>query len=186
MLKAKVQWFQMAEIRQKNKFTQIYFTSFSVNLHNVRFRLPALHIQNLSNHCRHKYDPSISRDFPCKFLRFFTTSVSGCLCFTFKICQTVAGTSMIRRFHEFFESRFWRVFAILPMGNCAPPPPRSRHTCPCKTARTNTHHSLTYLPLSRADSDSLKGQLISENVLLLSSFCFGRFELEDIKRTLRN
>ena len=26
---------------------------------------------------------------------------------------------MIRRFHEFFESRFWRVFAILP--NCAPP-----------------------------------------------------------------
>ena len=57
----------------------------------------------------------ISRVFPWTFLQI--TSVSGCLRFTFKICQTVAGTSMIRWFHEFFESRFWRVFAILP--NCA-------------------------------------------------------------------
>ena len=59
----------------------------------------------------------ISRVFPWKFLQHHITSVSGCLHFTFKICQTVAGTSMIRWFHEFFESRFWRVFAILP--NCA-------------------------------------------------------------------
>ena len=63
----------------------------------------------------------ISRVFPWKFLQIHITSVSGCLRFTFKICQTVAGTSMIRRFHEFFESRFWRVFAILP--NCVPSPP---------------------------------------------------------------
>ena len=141
-------------------------------------------VPNVENPPKHKFAQG---DFTrWKFLQIHITFVSGCLSFTFKICQTVAGTSMVRRFHEFFESRFWRVFAILPMGNCAPPPPRSRHTCPCKTARTNTHHSLTYLPLSRADSDSLKGQLISENVLLLSSFCFGRFELEDIKRTLRN
>ena len=30
---------------------------------SFRFRLPVLHIQNLSNHCRHKYDSSISRIF---------------------------------------------------------------------------------------------------------------------------
>ena len=52
----------------------------------------------------------ISRVFPWKFLQIHITSVSGCLRFTFKICQTVAGTSMISQFHEFFESRFWRVF----------------------------------------------------------------------------
>ena len=33
-----------------------------------------------------------------------------CLHFTFKTCQIVAGTSMIRQFHEFFEPIFWRFF----------------------------------------------------------------------------
>jgi hypothetical protein len=54
----------------KNKLTQGDFTSFSMQdsaySHNFCFRLPELHIQNLSNRCRHKNDPSIShfwRDF---------------------------------------------------------------------------------------------------------------------------
>ena len=38
----------------------------------------------------------ISRVFPCKFLQIHITSVYVCLDFTFKICQIVAGTSMIR------------------------------------------------------------------------------------------
>ena len=52
----------------------------------------------------------ISRFFPWKFVQIHITSVFGCMHFTYKICQTVAGTSMIHRFHEFFESRFWRFF----------------------------------------------------------------------------
>ena len=36
-----------------------------------------------------------------KFLQIHITSVSGLwVCFTFKICQIVADTSMIRQFHE--------------------------------------------------------------------------------------
>ena len=50
----------------ENKFTQSGLTSFSMqvsaNSNSFRFRLcQALHIQNLSNRCRYKYDPSISR-----------------------------------------------------------------------------------------------------------------------------
>ena len=41
---------------------------------------------------------------PYKFLQFYITSVSRCLCFTFKICQIGTGTSMIRQFHEFFKN----------------------------------------------------------------------------------
>ena len=48
----------------------------------------------------------ISRIFPWKFLQIHITSVSGCLYFKFKICQTVAGTSMSRRFHEFLNLVF--------------------------------------------------------------------------------
>ena len=56
--------------------TKVNFTSFSmlqvsVNLHNFRFRLLALHIQNLWNHCIQKYDPTISRIFWIPFWRFF-------------------------------------------------------------------------------------------------------------------
>ena len=32
--------------------------------------------------------------------------------FIFKICETVAGMSMTSQFHEYYESHFWRVFAI--------------------------------------------------------------------------
>ena len=59
----------------------------------------------------------ISWVFPCKFLQIYITSVSGCLRFTFKICQNFAGTSTTSQFHNFFEFYFWRVFAIQP--NCA-------------------------------------------------------------------
>ena len=34
--------------------------------------------------------------------------------FTFKTCQIVADTSMTTQFHEFFECKFWRIFAICP------------------------------------------------------------------------
>ena len=44
----------------------------SANLHYFRFRLPVLHIQNLSNHCWHKYDPTISRIFWISFWRVFS------------------------------------------------------------------------------------------------------------------
>ena len=57
----------------------------------------------------------ISRVFPWKFLQIHITSVSGCLCFTFKTRQTVAGTSTIS-----IESRFWRFFTIRP--NCGSSP----------------------------------------------------------------
>ena len=54
----------------------------------------------------------ISQVFPCKLLQIYITSVSGYLCFIFKTYQIVAGISMIRQFHEFFKSYFWRGFAI--------------------------------------------------------------------------
>ena len=39
---------------------------------SFRFRLSrAIHIQNLSNRCRHKYDPSISQFFQSNFWRVF-------------------------------------------------------------------------------------------------------------------
>ena len=55
-----------------------------------------------------------ARVFPCKFLLIYIISVSSCLPFTFKICETVAGTSMIHRFHEFFESLFGGFFEFGP------------------------------------------------------------------------
>ena len=57
----------------------------------------------------------ISRVFTCKFMQIYITSVSGCLCFTFKICQIIAGTSMIRQFHEFFEFLFGGFFQFGPI-----------------------------------------------------------------------
>ena len=46
---------------------------------------------------------------------FHITSVSGhCMLYICKIWQIVAGTSMIRRFHKFLESNFWRVFDFWP------------------------------------------------------------------------
>ena len=53
-----------------NKFLQIYITSVS--------RKPALHIQNLSNRCRHKYDSSISQIFKNLFLAGFCNLVQLC------------------------------------------------------------------------------------------------------------
>ena len=48
----------------------------------------------------------ISRVFPWKFLQIHITSISGCLHFRFKICQTVARTSAISQFHEFLNLVF--------------------------------------------------------------------------------
>ena len=67
----------------KNKFLQSDFTSFSIKVSayspNFRFRsLSALHFQNLSNRCRHKYDTSISRDFQSNVWRVFDVK-SNCV-----------------------------------------------------------------------------------------------------------
>ena len=72
----------------ENKFTQSDFTSFSLQVsaisHNFRFRsLRPLHIQKLSNHCRHKNDPSVSRFFNLifgGFSLFGTTPRGGSIC----------------------------------------------------------------------------------------------------------
>ena len=54
------------------KLTWCVFTTFSTYLYNFRFRsLPTHHIENLSNRYRHKYDPSISRNFLSNFWRVF-------------------------------------------------------------------------------------------------------------------
>ena len=50
----------------------------SANLHNFRFRVPALHIQNLSNCCGCRYDPSISRIFLISFLVGFCNLAQLC------------------------------------------------------------------------------------------------------------
>ena len=50
--------------------------------------------------------------FIASFCKIYITSVSGCLPFTFKICEIVAYTSMIQQFHEFFESLFGVFFNL--------------------------------------------------------------------------
>ena len=60
----------------ENKFNRSGFTRFNMqvssNSKRFLFRLlPSLHIQNLSNRCRHEYDPSISQIFKIKFLAGF-------------------------------------------------------------------------------------------------------------------
>ena len=67
------QWFQTAKTRQKYS---LEFTNFSIQVLedwlDFCFRsLHALHIENLSNCCRHKYDQSISRIFEFYFWRDF-------------------------------------------------------------------------------------------------------------------
>ena len=57
-----------------------------------------------------------SKKNPNKFQQIDITSVSG-YCMSaprFKICQPVAVIRIIRQFHEFLKSIFWRVFAIWP------------------------------------------------------------------------
>ena len=66
----------------------------------------------------------ISRDFSCKFLKIFKTSVSGCLCYAFKICQIGAGTSKICQFNDLSKSHFWRAFEIWPDCVAASASPR--------------------------------------------------------------
>ena len=51
--------------------------------------------------------------FPFQLMQIYITSVSGWLHYTYKTCQIVAGTSMIRQFHEFSRFNFWRVFCNL-------------------------------------------------------------------------
>ena len=55
----------------KNKFTQGDLTRFSMQVFTSSVSGCLLHIQNLSNRCRHKYDLSISRIFKILFLADF-------------------------------------------------------------------------------------------------------------------
>ena len=51
----------------------------------------------MSKTCQKISSPKvISRVFLCNFLQIHITSVSGCPYFTFKVCQTIAGTGMVR------------------------------------------------------------------------------------------
>ena len=69
-----------------------------------------------------KFTHSGLTSFSMQVLQIQIVSVSGYVKhYIFKICQIVAGISMIRQFHEFFESHFWRVFDV--WRNCVPPPP---------------------------------------------------------------
>ena len=65
-----------------NKFTQSGFPSFSMqfsaNLHIFRFRVPELHIHNLSNRYRHKHDSLISRIFQILCLTGFCNLAQLC------------------------------------------------------------------------------------------------------------
>ena len=76
------QCFQMSKNPPKNNFAQGAFTSFSMevsaNSHNFRFRVPEIHIQNLSDRCRHKYDPLISWFFQILFLAGFWDLAQQC------------------------------------------------------------------------------------------------------------
>ena len=47
--------------------------------------------------------------------------------FIIKKCQTVAGISMVRQFHDFLKSNFWRVFDIWPY--CAGTQRHLPHRC---------------------------------------------------------
>ena len=77
------------------------------------FRSPM--VQNNQNQPKIRLLDVISRIFPSKFQQIHLISVSShCKRFIFKIRQTVAGTSITSRFHDFFKSHFWRVFAIWP------------------------------------------------------------------------
>jgi hypothetical protein len=95
-------------IRQFHEFFKSHSMQVSQNSNSFRFRLcqEALHIQNLSNRWRYKYDPPISRIFRISFFKFLQiqiASVSGYVKhYIIKICQIVAGISMIRHFHDFF------------------------------------------------------------------------------------
>ena len=66
----------MAKTMAKNKLTWSDFTNFFMQVfaysNSFRFRsFHSLHIQNLSNRRRYKYDPSISRIFQSNFWRVF-------------------------------------------------------------------------------------------------------------------
>ena len=61
----------------------------------------------------------ISQVFPRNFQQIHIISISGhCVPFIFKICQTVAGTSRIRHFHDFSNQMFGGFFVNWP--SCEP------------------------------------------------------------------
>ena len=77
---------------------------------DIRFwSFHTLHIQNLSNCCRHNFNPSISRIFSSKFQQVHLTSVSShSMHFKFKICEIVTDISTINQFSQFLEG-FWHL-----------------------------------------------------------------------------
>ena len=87
---------------------------------DIRFwSFHTLHIQNLSNCCRHNFNPSISRIFSSKFQQVHLTSVSShSMHFTFKICQTAAGITLTSQFHKFFLNLILAGFFFYPAQLC--------------------------------------------------------------------
>jgi len=103
----------------ENKLTPGDFTSFSIYvsaiLHNFRFRFPALHIQNLSNRCRHEYDSSISRIFKNlifgRLLQFGPTVLGRVVgsvgTFVRTLEKKITGNSFLWGFHICLWWRWW-------------------------------------------------------------------------------
>ena len=107
-------------VMTKSRRKQSSFASFSMqvsaNLHNFRFRVPELHFRNLSNRCRHKYDPSISRFFWIPFLAGFWNLAQLC-------------TGWLAGIHgESLRARGLRLFyeALLWVGNDACKQPKGK------------------------------------------------------------
>ena len=102
-------------------FHEIFHAS-SENFHNFHFRLPALHIQSLSNRCRHKYGSSFSRDFPCKFLQILNFR------FRLSALQIQNLSNHCRHKYDLSISRFFIVSFLAGFYNlaqlCGPAAPR--------------------------------------------------------------
>ena len=78
-----------------------------------KFKICHTQVPNRSNPPKISSLELISRVFPCKFQQIEIISVSGHqIHFILKICQSAPDISMISRFHDFFQSNLWRVFAI--------------------------------------------------------------------------
>ena len=72
-----------------------------------------------------------------------------------KFVKPLQGTSMIRRFHEYFEISFLAGFCDFAHGQLGATTAAEIAAHMSVQVLTRQYHSLTYLPLSRADSDSL-------------------------------
>ena len=130
----------------------------------------------------------ISRVFPCKILHIHITSVSGCLSFTFKICQNVAGTRMIRQFLIF--GGILLLGSTVPhshppcslhllklsktaasAGAAAPPQPPLRARASCSSSASSVSASKTQGISRDCDTSTKPAVLIRAAVPFRKSYC---------------